>query len=81
MRCRRNAGEVELGHLGDGVEDRGELGRQPVDLVLAQVEAREPRDVHHRVPVDRHPTPILSRRRAPSGARRTKLESGKPRLP
>ena len=49
----------------------------------AQVEAREPRDVQHRVPVDRHPAPSCQsrKRRAPPGARRTKLESGKPKLP
>ena len=47
MRGRRDVGEVELGHLRDGVEDRPELARQPLDLVLGEVEAREPRHVKH----------------------------------
>ena len=47
--------EVELRHLGDGVEDRAELAGQPLDLVVTQVEAREPRDVEHLFPRDRHP--------------------------
>jgi len=33
---------------------------QTVDLARAQIEPREPRDVQHRLPVDRHPASILS---------------------
>ena len=47
MRGRRDVGEIELGHLRDRVEDRAELVRQALDLVLGEVEAREPRHVEH----------------------------------
>ena len=45
MRRRRDVGEVELRHLRDGIEDRAELARQALELVVAQVEARKARDV------------------------------------
>ena len=42
-----HVGEVELGHLRDRVEDRSELARQPVDLVVGEIEARESRHMQH----------------------------------
>ena len=36
MRGRRHVREVELGDLGDGVEDRAELAGQPLDLVVGR---------------------------------------------
>ena len=52
MRGRRHVGEVELGDLRDRVEDRVELLPEALDLVLAQLEARELRDVQHLLSVD-----------------------------
>jgi len=47
MRRRRDVVEVELRHLGDGVEDRAQLRGQPLDLLVGEVEVREPGDVEH----------------------------------
>jgi hypothetical protein len=52
MGGRRNVREVELGHLRDGVEDVVELPFEPLDLVLAQLEAREVGDVQQLFAVD-----------------------------
>jgi len=45
MRRRRDVVELELGDLRDGLEDRAQLLLQTRDLVLAEVEPREARDV------------------------------------
>ena len=50
MRRRLDVGEVELGDLGDRLEDRAQLLREALDLLLAQLEPREPRDVQYLVP-------------------------------
>ena len=55
------SGEVELRHLRDGVEDRAELARQPLDLGLGEVEPRQPRHVQHLLTVDRHLDPSFQR--------------------
>ena len=47
MRRRLDVGEVELGDLADGLEDRAELLPHALDLVLGDLEARQPRDVQH----------------------------------
>ena len=52
MRGRRHVGEVELGDLPDRVEDRAELPRQPLDLVVRQVEPGQPGDVEHILALD-----------------------------
>jgi hypothetical protein len=64
MRRRRNVGEIELGDDADGVEDRAELLRETLDLLVGQREPREPRDVEHFV-FDIAIGQILSKRRAP----------------
>ena len=45
VRGRRHVGEVELGDLRDGVQDRRQLLPELLDLLLGQVEVRELRDV------------------------------------
>src|SRR6266511_506602 len=52
MSGRRHVGQVELRDLRDGLEDRRQLLPEALDLVLAQLEAREPRHVQHLVPRD-----------------------------
>src|SRR2546430_821658 len=47
VRRRRNVLEVELRHLGDGLEDRAELGLEARELLLGQREACELRNVEH----------------------------------
>src|SRR5947208_16325651 len=54
MRGRRHVGEIELRDLRDGVEDVVELPLEALDLVLAQLEPREVRDVQKLFPVYRH---------------------------
>src|SRR6266536_2151491 len=54
MRRRRNVGQVELRHLGDGVQDRVELAAQALELLLRQRETRELRNVEHLVSRNRH---------------------------
>src|SRR5215468_1017169 len=54
MRGRRHVGEVELRHLRHGGEDVVELTFQPLDLVLAQLEAREVRHVEKLLTVYGH---------------------------
>ncbi len=44
--------EVELGDLGDVVEHRRELTRHRLDLLLAELEARQARDVEYFLSVD-----------------------------
>ena len=68
MRGRRHVGEVELGDLGDGREDVVELSLEPLDLVLAQLEAREPRDVDQLFPIYGLCFDPPKRKRAPAGA-------------
>src|SRR5215213_2864635 len=59
VRRRRHVREVELGHLRDCLEDRRQLLCEAPDLVLRQLEPREPRDVQHLVPRDPRHLPIL----------------------
>ena len=54
VRGRRHVGEVELRDLRDGVEDRGQLLAETVDLLLGQVEVRKLRDVQDLFSRDRH---------------------------
>jgi len=49
MQCRLHVREVELGHLPDRLEDRVELACEPIELLLGQREARQPRHVHNLV--------------------------------
>ena len=52
VRRRRDALEVELADLLDVVEDAGELAAHPLDLLVGELEAREPRDVQDLVAID-----------------------------
>ena len=82
VRGRRHVVELELGDRRHGLEDRAELLREALDLLLGQREARESRDVQHLFPVDRHLVILQksfegggrgetgSQNRAPFGARR-----------
>ena len=70
VRGRRHVGELELGHLRHGVEDRGELLAEALDLLLGQVEARELRDVQHLLPRDRHRRRSFQKDRGPFRGRR-----------
>ena len=45
MRGRRHVGEVELGDLAHRGEDVVQLRAEPLDLVVAQLEAGQPGDV------------------------------------
>src|SRR5512134_867218 len=70
MRRRRHVGEVELGHLRDGLEDRAQLLREALDLLVGQVEPREPRHVEDFVSADRHGKSLLeNEERGPLGPR------------
>ena len=46
---RLDARQVELGDLADRLEDRVQLLGEPLELVLGELEPREPRDVQHLV--------------------------------
>src|SRR5687767_10507015 len=68
MRGRRHVGEVELGDLRDGVEDRVQLIAETLDLLVREVEMCERRDVENLFSRDRHVRWILETIRAPFGA-------------
>ena len=52
--------EVELRHLRDRLQDRRQLLLEAPDLVAAQLEPREPRDVADLVAID-HPATAMPR--------------------
>src|SRR6266550_8353025 len=54
VRGRLDAREVELAHLADCFEDRVQLRSEAVDLVVAQGEPRQPRDVQHLISRNGH---------------------------
>ena len=54
MRRRLDVGEVELGDLADGLEDRAELLLDARDLRLGYLEARESRHVQDVFATDGH---------------------------
>jgi hypothetical protein len=47
-------GQVERGHVGRMVEHRPQLGREQLDLVVAQGQAGQPGHVDHVVPAQGH---------------------------
>ena len=55
VRHRRDVVEVELRDRGDVVEHRGELARHRLELILAQLQARQARHVQNLVAVDHGP--------------------------
>ena len=61
--------EVELGDDADRLEDRAELAREALDLLLCEREPREPRDVQHLVSRYRHRRDPLKEASPLSGAR------------
>ena len=65
MRGRRHVGEVELGDLADGLENRAQLLLEPRDLLLGEIELGELGDVQHLSSRDCHPLNILPKQRAP----------------
>src|SRR5436309_7219720 len=80
MRGRLNVGEVELGHLPDGLEDRAQLLAEALDFLLRQLEPRKGGHMKDFFSCDCHQlNPSTSqkvrqhflrqRRRAPFGAR------------
>src|SRR5438045_5225794 len=61
MRCRLDVRKVELGDFADGLEDRIQLLAKAFDLVLGQLEPRQPCDVQNLVSRNCHlPNPFLS---------------------
>ena len=54
MRGRRHVGEIELAHLRDRLQDRAQLAGQALDLLVGQLEARQPGDVEHFLAGDCH---------------------------
>src|SRR3954447_26742815 len=69
MRRRRHVREIELGHLADGGEDVVQLDSESRDLLLAQLELGERRDMEHIFPGDCHALNPPKKRRGPlSGA-------------
>ena len=65
MRRRRHVRQVELGHLPDRLEDRVQLPAEPLDLVLAQVKARQSRYMQYVVSLDRHLRSDLPKKKGP----------------
>src|SRR4051812_14021701 len=63
MRGRRHVREIELADLRDGGEDVVQLRAEAVDLVLAQLEARESSDVQQLFTVDVRHLEILPEKR------------------
>jgi hypothetical protein len=55
MRGRLDPVEIELVHPLDVLEDLGQLGRHALELLVAQPQPRQPRDVEHLVAVDHGP--------------------------
>src|SRR5919109_557987 len=49
--------EIELGDLPHCLEDRVQLAREPFELLVGQLEPRQPGNVHHFVSRDRHRSP------------------------
>jgi len=70
MRGRRHIGEIELRHLRDRLEDVVQLRAEALELVVAELEAREVRDVEELIAVDCHPVPKIlpEMEEAPAGA-------------
>src|SRR5881409_207398 len=68
MRRRRHVREVELRHLPDGGKNVVQLLGQPRDLVLAQLELRERRDVKYVLSRDCHVLLLIKLRRRFGGA-------------
>src|SRR5205823_9797690 len=78
VRCRRRVAQIELGDAGDVIEHRRQLARHGLDLVLAQREAREARDVQNLIAVDHRvdSTRRAERGRTPQGRGRGGGETG-----
>src|SRR5262249_6979749 len=71
MRRRRNVGQIELRHLRDRVEDCAELLAEPLELLLGQLQAPEPRHLDNQPSRNRHLTQILTKQLPAVRLRRT----------
>ena len=79
MRRRLDVGEIELGDLADGLEDRAELLLDARDLGLGYLEARESRHVQDVFATDGHVVSLEVVNGPPRGAEPAGLSPDLPR--